>query len=1792
AGDIAIVGLAGRFPGARDVDELWDNLSGGVEAVSRFSDEELRAAGVDSNLLGNPRYVRARGVLADADLFDAAFFEVPPLQAGLMDPQLRVFLECAWEALEDAGYDPSRMRDVGLYAGVTTSTYFLNNLLSNPRLLAAVGGYQAAIGVDRDYLTTQVSYKLGLTGPSVNVQTACSTSLVALHLACQALRAGECEMALAGGVSIKVPQVSGYLYQEGGIDSATGRCRAFDAQADGTVWGSGVGLVVLKRLEDALAAGDAIRAVVRGSAINNDGLQKVGYTAPSVEAQAAVIAAAQAAAGIEPESVTYLEAHGTGTQLGDPIEVAAASRAFRAGTDRTGFCAIGSVKSNLGHLGAAAGIAGLIKAVLALEHREIPPTLHFETPNPAIDFASSPFYVATAPTPWQAGSGPLRAGVSSFGLGGTNAHVVLEEAPAAAPSTPARPWQLLVLSARDEAALESATEGLADWLERYSERPQRLADAAWTLQMGRRRFAHRRTVVCRDAAEAREALRRREGRDAVQEGSRRPVAFLFPGQGSQHAGMARGLYETEEVFRREIDACAEILAPQLGRDLRDWLLRADAEELRQTRWAQPALFAVEYALARLWLSWGIEPWAMIGHSLGEYVAACLAGVFSLEDALELVAARGELMQSLPAGAMLSVELPESGLDLAGSGLALAAVNGPSLSVVSGPEEAVAAFEAALAARGLACRRLHTSHAFHSAMMDPILDAFAARVGKVALAPPSRPYLSNLTGTWITAGQATDPRYWVRHLREAVRFGDGVARLLAEAPEGGVVLLEVGPGRTLSHLVRGQSPEGAVASMRHPKDDTDDQAALLEALGRLWLAGAEIDWAAMHAGESLRRVPLPTYPFQRRRFWVEPNTETARDEPGEWLYTPSWRRIRLPAAGTATAGRWLLAGDRSRVSEILAARLAARGCEVVRTLSGDRLPDKAVFLWGLDETRARPGAALRALLALAGELESAGAAGVEVCAVSSGLHDITGEEALPERAPLLAACRLIPQRHSGLACRSVDVAVPRTAAAVDQLADLLFDELSRGADPVVAYNARGQRWVRGQEPVPAAGPEAPASAGGTCLVMGELNGWGKAVSELLAWAGLDRVDAGPAGRPPEVTGIIAVAEAASAEPEAALAAVEQRMRAVREAVREHEPGFCLVIASPAGGPAAAATAAYAEHFAVRESHAGGTSWIAVSLAADLPGDVAAGALRRALGRADVPQIWVEPPAGWTPAVDLETPTERRPEPGRAVPRTDLEARIAQMFELLLGVPDVGIHDDFFELGGHSLLGTRLISRLRDDLEVELPLELLFESPTPAALAAAVEAGRRAAAAPDAALPPIEPAPRDGEIPLSFAQERLWFLDQLTPGSAAYNIPAAVRLTGRLDAAALRQALDEVARRHEVLRTTFPQTDGRPSQLVHPPRPFVLPVVDLTDLMDSREAEALRLAAEEPRQPFDLTRGPLLRAVLLRLGEREHLLPLTMHHIVSDAWSRGIFVREVGTLYRAFASGEASPLPDLPVQYADYAVWQRNRLAGGVLDELTAYWRQGLAGVPSVLELPADRPRPAAGGSRAAQHRWTLPVASAAALDRLARRQGSTLFMVLLAGFDALLWRYSGQERFNVGSPIAGRLRAEVEDLIGLFINTLVLSADLSGDPTALDLIARVRDTALGAYAHQEMPFERLVSELQPERDLDRTPLFQVMLVLQNAPAGPLEAAGLNLEPLAVESGAAKFDLTLSVFEGEAGLGFVLEYNRDLYDPATAERMAGHLGLLLEGMAAAPERRIAEQPLLTEAERRQLFLEWNG
>ncbi|WP_134726282.1 type I polyketide synthase [Paracoccus luteus] len=1167
ATDVAIIGMALQVPGAQSLPQFWSNLCDGIESIRRIPRETLLARGEPAARLADPNYVPAAAELEEFDGFDAEFFGLNPKEAAIMDPQHRKLLETCWHAFDDAGIDPARFAGpVGVFAGCGQGTYYWQHVLSNRDLVDGVGHFLLRhTGNDKDFLATRVSHILNLTGPSVNVQTACSTSLVAVHQACNALLGGECDLALAGGVTIEMPHGVGYLFRENEVLSPDGHCHAFDHRAQGTVFGSGAAVVVLRRLSDAIAAGDAIHAVIKGTAINNDGSGKAGYLAPSVGGQSRAIAEALAVSGCDPATVGYVECHGTGTALGDPIEVAALTAAFQmAGGDgeRAAPCRLGSVKTNIGHLDTAAGTAGLIKAALVVENGEIPPTLGFERENPAIDFASSPFRVADRRMDWPELGAPRRAGVNSLGVGGTNAHVVIQQPPPAPAAADAVwPWHPLVVSGRSKAALDANAAALADWLDANPDAD--VADVAHTLA-GRHVFDRRRVLVAGTPAEAAALLRDPDPRQVFDHrplGEPPRVVFMLPGGGAQHAGMARDLYATEPVFRDWMDRGLAHLQTLTGTDPRAiWLPQPGHEEaaeraLRQPSVQLPLLMIVEYALAQTLIGWGVRPDALIGHSMGENTAACLAGVMRFQDCIGLVHLRGTLFDAVPPGGMVSVPLPPEDFasDL-GPDLDLAALNGPGLSVVSGPRAALDAFAARMAAREVEVQDIPIAIAAHSRMLDGILDRFGAYLRSIPLSAPQIDIISNRTGKPLTAAEATDPAYWVAHLRGTVRFGDGIAHLAA--PD--TLFIEVGPGRATSAMVKINPAVAAhqvVSVLRHAQHDTPDDRYLLGALARIDAAGVAVDWADLWGGAARKRLRLPGYSFQRRRYFIEAEAPTAAPvdaaldriaDMADWGWRPGWQlsapAVELDATGAplfAAPQNWLILSDAAGLGDRVAAALTAAGQRVALVRPGDRFAETAPGRWVMPPESDRDGfglmfAAVEAaglrpdhILHL-GTLDSSARAGLSaldamldrgfysllhlaqgieselpdhpltLTVVTDGALRVAAEPApAPELATVAGPLAVLPRELGSVRTRWIDLR--RDADSPARLVEELASPPEGPAMDTIALRG-ARRWRQVLRPValPQAAPELPDRP--VVLITGGFGGIGQALARGLAARG--------------------------------------------------------------------------------------------------------------------------------------------------------------------------------------------------------------------------------------------------------------------------------------------------------------------------------------------------------------------------------------------------------------------------------------------------------------------------------------------------------------------------------------------------------------------------------------------------------------------------------------------------------------------------------------------------------------------
>ncbi|AXX32334.1 acyltransferase domain-containing protein [Actinosynnema pretiosum subsp. pretiosum] len=1376
-GSVAIIGMAARLPGSDRVDRFWHDLREGVERVVEHTREEMLARGASEQQVDDEYWVNASAPLADAESFDAAFFGYSAREAAAMDPQHRIFLECAHHGLEDAGYDPTRFPGlIGVYAGATMNTYVHYNLMANADVASVIGDLQTMIGNDKDYLATRVSYKLDLRGPSMAVQTACSSSLVAVHMACRALLDDECDIALAGGTSLRMPHGAGYLANPGGTSARDGHCRAFDEAAAGSVTGSGAGVVVLKKLDAALRDGDTVHAVIRGTAVGNDGGTKASFTAPSIEGQARTMARAIRRAGLSARDIDYVEAHGTGTPLGDPIEVAALTKAFRATTDDVGYCLLGSVKPNIGHLDAAAGIAGVIKAVLVLKNRKVPPVVNFTRPNPKLELDRSPFAVPVELTPLDSDR-PLRAAVNSLGMGGTNAFTVLEEAPRARPGGPSRRRQPVLLSARDPQALDELGAALGQWTR---ENPHRdLADVARTLATGRRAFEHRRACVATDLEDAGYAIGAGGGSRLVtgQVASAAHVGLLFPGQGAQRVGMGLRAAGGDPRLAAHLEHCLTLFGDLAGLDLRALLAPEDGdsprarEELARTEHTQPALFAVEWALGRTLLDYGLKPRGLLGHSVGEWVAATLAGVFSLEDAVELVALRGRLLADTPEGAMLYADLPEREVRaLLPDDLAVAAVNAERLTVVSGAPGPVAAFADLLAARGdVTTGSLRVTRAFHSPLVAGAADELRAAVAGRARSAPAIPVVSNVTGKPLTAEQAVDPDYWREQLLSPVRYADGVAALRAL---GADVLLETGPGKGLTGLRPPAEQADSLPVLVGARES--EPPDLLDVLVACWARGVDVDWAACYDGERRARVPLPLYPFRKDRHWLDPRpaATTASGAPAEaqaqprleaerWPHRPAWLSHTPLPAGPVTALEGLPEGG---------------------VLPGG--PDEPVAVVLRHERGADAEAALGRLLDTARALTAPGGRRVALVVVTEGCADPAPGRSLtdPAAAALASALRVVGQEHPGLRPCLVDGSDVDTATA----AALAW----RFAPGSVLAARPGVVWESVFVPGPAPADATPPTR---WLVLGGSGAFGRAFAEAALAGGAERVLAldtaprpGPAdhdgrwavvrgdaadpaavaaalaelgpgagvahavGLPGE-TGFAPVADLTAAQLAAHLAAKRGPADAVAAVAAGHGVREVLLVSSLAaalgglGGFGYAAANGWLDALAQDRDDPEGTRWRAVAwehwqdeqpdprdprTRHALVGKELRASAEVVLARAPEPALALSTADLATRAARLRAAAAAAPKPvrreqaapGRAPARaamTPMQRVVARTWSELLGIEDFGVHDNFLELGGSSLGFMQTVTKLRRVFGRELSMVELFETPTVAALATHLE-----------------------------------------------------------------------------------------------------------------------------------------------------------------------------------------------------------------------------------------------------------------------------------------------------------------------------------------------------------------------------------------------------------------------------------------------------------------------------------------
>ncbi|MET0236766.1 MAG: amino acid adenylation domain-containing protein [Kibdelosporangium sp.] len=1822
---IAIIGMAARFPGAPTVEQFWANLRAGVDSTRTFTPDEAAAAGVPPALIADPDRVLAIGALDDVDAFDAEFFGMTPREAELTHPAQRLFLQCCYHALEQGGYAAGTDGRIGVYAGSGMNLYGHQSAAADSST-----GLQAAIGREPDFLATRVAYRLGLTGPAIGVRTACSSSLVAVHLAVQALLNDETDLALAGAAAVHAPQETGYRWEEGSILSPSGLCRPFDARADGTVGGNGVAAVLLKRLDRALADGDTVHAVILGSAVNNDGASKVGFAAPGVAGQVDVVRRALRRAGVAGESLSYVEAHGTGTELGDPVEFTALSRVIGAETERRGFCVLGSVKGNIGHLDSCAGMAGLVKTVLMLQHGELVPTLNLEQPNPQLRLAESPFVLGTALREWTTDGVPRRAGVSALGVGGTNAHVVLEEPPVRREPAPSADPVIVPLSARDPQSLAALADRLRSHLAAHPE--LRAVDVATSMALGRPHLPHRLAVVGSDPAALADRLadpgRRVEGEPSGD------LVFAFPGQGVARFGMARELYSAFPVVRRVLDECEQVYAAEFGTGLIRLLLDAEArpdgvwlDGVWPTETAQPALFAFQVALGRLWEGFGVRPALVAGHSLGEYAALCLAGAISVADGVRLTGTRGRLVARCEAGGMLAVWADSAVAEriARAGGAEVAAVNGPLAHVLAGTPESLRRVEQLLDGEGLRRRRLPVDGAFHTALLDPVLPALREQVGSVSLRPTRIPFASGLDGRVRPAGWRPDADYLVRQAREPVRF-DLVVSALADH-----LCLEVGPGEVLTSIAESDRWS---ASLRAGQDPV---AALLRALGELYVQGVDVTWSEVVRGGN--RVPLPGYPFTSTRFPAA--------APGNRPVSPS-----EPVATEA------LDAVREVVAEVFGMRLEAVP------------PDRSFFELGADSL---------ALMTLSGELDQRFGVrvpmrtmfnGVDTPRKVSSLVKLDSEErpvsasaSVPGAAPPSAARDLI-DRQLSLSERLVGLMEQQLALLSTSGAGLAnpSDQVPRSPQPQqpASRSRPAPAPARTPAPAPARAPVPAASCDFSLYFFGdypEQHEHDKYALINAATEFADQHDFHAVWLPERHFHSFGALFPNPSVLAAALAARTNRIRlhAGSVVLPLHNPIRVAeewsVVDNLSGGRVGLCVASgwHATDFALAPQNYGQHREL-VHAQLDTVRKLWAGeAVTTTSGSGDEVDVHLYPrPIQTSPPLFLAV--VGNPDSYRRAAEQDLgvvtnlmaqtveeladnialyrRTRAEQGLDPAAGRIVVLVHTylgadaeqaraeafqpfcaylrsslSLFDQVTNSLgLNVDLATTPAEDVDFLLEQAYRRYCDSRALIGSertAVEVvDRLVAAGADeiacfvdfgvpaddvlAALPAVDRLRvryRSRPLPLSPAQRRIWFLEQMYPGSSSYHEPKAIRFDGPLDPDALAGALRRTVNRHPELRATFREVAGEPHRVVLREIDVDCPVLDFTGY---DEQDALRSVLDtEGKRVFALSEGPLVLARLLRLSPEQHLLFLLVHHIVFDSSSTAVLVRDLAAYYRAWP-GQPAELPPVPVRVpvgADPADRERD----------LAFWRRELADLP-VLRLPTDRPRPRLRTGEGASTTREFGPDLLRDLREFSAEQRTTVFMSLLGAIGVVLGTFGGRPDVVVGTAVANRPPG-AEQEVGLFLDTVAVRMDLSGDPAFTTVLHRIRERTTTAYEHRAVPFDELVGALNPERDPAGNPLFQVMVEFEQEGEVQFDPPDLSARLLDVPSDRAPFDLTIYFTQHSAGIRCAVEYDTDLFDESTVTRLLDYVDRVLRHALRAPASRLSELTTPTEADRAAMS-SWQG
>ncbi len=1776
---IAVVGIGTRFPGAPDVDAFWRLLRDGVDAIRQVPKERWNVDAYYNKKPGIPGKMITRwgGFIDNVDKFDPQFFAISPREADRMDPQQRLLLEVVWEALENAGINSEGIAGsrTGVFVGISNNDYTILQKGDTRRADAYSGtGNAFSIAANR------LSYILDLQGPSIAMDTACSSSLVAVHLACQSLRSRESHVALAGGVGLILAPLLNITFSQANMMSPDGRCKTFDASANGYVRGEGCGVTVLKRLSDALNDGDHIWAVIRGSAINQDGRSN-GLTAPNSLAQQNVILDALRAAKLSPDDIDYVETHGTGTILGDPIEVQALGAVMKNRTKENP-CYIGSVKTNIGHLEAAAGIAGFIKTVLTLKNREIPPHLHFNTINPHIPIEEMPFQIPTNLVHWPEKNGPYRAGVSSFGFGGTNAHVVLEEAPSqpVLESIPERPNHLLCLSAKDKNALREMAERYAANLHRHPE--QRLADICYTASVGRTGFSHRLAIQAKDAAQMRSNLQQfasgKENFSVRVERVGNEVTpnsvFLFTGQGAQYPGMGRVLFETQPSFRASLETCNEILKSYLEKPLLDVIFpdHSDSGLIHETAYTQPALFALEYALANLWMSWGVRPDYVMGHSVGEYVAATVSGVFSLEDGLKLIAARGSMMQSLPHDGDMAVvfaaeDIVRKAVESFKDDVSIAGVNGPENTVISGRKAALHRILLQFEKEKIDYRALTVSHAFHSPLMDPILDKFEQVAQEITYHSPKIPIVSNLDGKLLGEGIIPDAAYWRKHIRQAVQFYAGMQTL---EQLGCNVFVEPGPHPTMIGMGRKCVPSLQAVWIPSLKREQDDWQMLLDSLGSLFLANYRIDWSGYEKDYHRQRLPLPTYPFQRERYWLEPLPENeASTTPGNLIHPLLGRKISSPLQVIQFENR--LNGEFAfpTVYHVKNVPLfsPAGFVEIGLAAAWQAFGNDAFGMADLD---------LKAPLVLpqTGKVHP-----IQIIVTrpdeEGAVFTVYGKNPLQkenEAAWILHA--------EGKILNSVSLNTPESLS-ID-----VFEEIRGKNRREIPVSLFPKMWGNGSVQ--------------TDVLMQPMKKLWHENGEALGYAELMK------GKEELYNDYIIHPAFFETVTQSLIAAALQEIseNTETEVFIPVNVGNLNLYKIPDGKLWIHATSQNTEpgriHGNVRVFDENGELLTEIQ---DLRLEALHGkydtlledyleTMSVARGKSAVPEKAREKEELNLPKLKIASPETRK-----SLLEKHLRGELSRV--LRMPVERIDPQQPVTNLGLDSIMAIELKNNMENTLEVSIPIAMLVQGPSIRQLAEEIAMQLADTKPENAAKLDADPR-KSGDFEPSYGQRAMWFQHQMAPDSV-FNPAYAARIRAEIDVAKLHQALQLAVDRHPMLRTTFHMQEGTLLQRIHDKAEVFFQQIDAANWTTEQLYDRLN---QEASSHFDLETGPLFKVYLFLISKTEHMLLMASHHIVVDMWSQAVIASEVGMLYNG--DMEQAALPVLEIKYSDFARWHNEMLSGERGRLLWEYWKRQLAGELPVLNFPADHPRPAVQTFKGRIQTLQLGEELTRRLNEISGKYGATLYMTLLAAFKVLLYRYTGQTDLIVGTPAAGRTRQEFTNMVGYFVNPVAIRSDLHGNPGFDSFLKQIKDRVSEALNHQDFPINLLVEKLHPPRDPSRTPVFQTMFVYQRAhllneegltgfaiggEGTTLNLAGLSMESIPIKEQVAPFDMTWMLAEGQNGLGVSLTYNVDLFESETIQRILGHFKNLLSNISAAPEKPVTELEILSSEEVKHLVFNLN-